>query len=239
LASQRCIVSVLAGCAFLLGAAILQGDTVTVENVSQNVAAGTYTYAVDFDSQTDLLPGCGFVVYGFAGLTSWTLSGSGPSGALNSSGTASTSTGPFKMVESANQNALSDGNARIFADANAKMIAADNGITLDPSIDDLSFVWDGPPDVYTGSAQAFLTVKTTLTDGDTSGVYASIDRSGTAPGLSYSSAEGLVFVPLEGAGAATPVPLPSVLLSGLVMVGILVVGMAFKRVKSHRVSVNE
>src|ERR1700722_12344160 len=183
-------------------------STITVQNLSQDTATGTYQYAILFDSDAYVKPGDGFVIYGFPGLTTWSLSGTGVSGSLASSGTFAASNGPIALTESAPSNGLTDGNAEAIADAHANNIAADNGLTLDPTVENLSFVWQGSPAVYTGNATATLTLDTSVTKGDTASVYASVDRSGTIPGTTYGTAEGTVFVP--GLGAAMPEPVGAI-----------------------------
>jgi hypothetical protein len=201
----------------LFSSGVTRAKTITVENLSQDTATGVYEYAILFDSQAYVTPGDGFVIYDFPGLTSWTLTGGGASGSLNSSGTATTSTGPIALTETDPSNGLSDGEAQSIADTNAAVIAADNGITLDKTVDNLSLVWTGLPAIYTGSATAILTLDTTVTLGDTSSVYASVDRSGTSPGTTYGTAEGTVFVP--GAGVAIPEPVTGI--ASIAMLGVL------------------
>lgn len=196
----------------LMSSAVSQAKTITVQNLSQDTATGVYTYAITFDSEAYVTSGDGFVLYDFPGLTSWSLSGSGGSGSLNSSGTLSSSTGPLKLTGSLTGDSLSDGSADTIANTDASIIAADNGLIFDdPTVENLSFVWQGPPAIYTGSATAVLTLDTSITNGDTDSVYASVDRSGTTPGTSYGTAEGTVFVPASGA-----IPEPS---SGLLFLG--------------------
>jgi len=192
----------------LCSAGVSRAMTITVENLSQNTATGVYEYAVLFDSQAYVQPGDGFVLYGFSGLTSWTLTGSGGSGSLNSSGNGTTSTGPISLTESTPTDALTDGSAQTIAQTDAATIAAHNGLTLDPTATNLSFVWQGAPTIYTGSATGILTIDTSVTSGDTEGVYASVDRSGTSPGTTYGTAEGTVFVP--GSGTAIPEPVSGI-----------------------------
>jgi hypothetical protein len=193
--------------------------TITVQNVSQDTATGTYVYAITFDSEAYVKPGDGFVIYGFPGLTSWTLTGSGPSGSLDASGTGTTSTGPMTLTETTPSNDLTDGNAKTIADTNAATIAAENGITIDTSVNNLSFDWQGPPTIYTGDATATLTLDTSVTSGDSTSVYASVDRSGTAPGTSYGTAEGTVFVPGSGvAHVPEPVGGAFLMMAGLAMI---------------------
>lgn len=202
----------VASVAFLFSGVSL-AKTITVQNVSQDTTTGVYTYAVTFDSEAYVAGGDGFVLYDFPGLTSWSLSGTGASGSLDSSGTLTSSTGPMKLTSTDTGDALSDGSAEAVANTDASIIAADNGLIFDdPTVDNLSFIWQGPPAIYTGSATAILTLDTSLTDGDTDSVYASVDRSGTTPGTSYGTAEGTVFVPASGA-----IPEPT-------STGILIVG---------------
>ncbi|HUB27075.1 MAG TPA: hypothetical protein VL992_16740 [Tepidisphaeraceae bacterium] len=203
-------------------AGVSQAKTITVQNLSQSPSTGVYTYAITFDSEAYVQPGDGFVIYGFPGLTSWSLSGSGSSGSLNSSGTSTTSTGPIRLTDAVGANDLTDGNASTIATSDATLVAADNGVTLDPALPTLTFDWSGPPTIYTGSATATLTLDTSVTtNGDTASVYASVDRSGTDPGVSYGTAEGTVFVP--GAGVFVPEPtggmMSVMLLSGLCFLG--------------------
>ena len=223
--AKRHALRVLAGIAgtVLLSSGLSWSKTITIQNLSQNTATGVYQYAITFDSEAYVKPGDGFVIYGFPGLTSWTISGTGPSGSLASSGNGTTSAGPISLTESAPSNGLTDGNAKLIADTDADTIAADNAITLDPTLENLSFVWQGPPTIYTGDATATLTLDTSITKGDTTSVYASVDRSGTAPGTSYGTAEGTVFVP----GLGAPVPEPVSGISSLVMLS--AVGLRRKR----------
>jgi hypothetical protein len=190
----------------LCSAGVSRAMTITVENLSQNTATGVYEYAVLFDSQAYVQSGDGFVLYGFSGLTNWTLTGSGGSGSLNSSGNGTTSTGPIALTESTPTDALTDGSAQTIAQTDAATVAAENNVTLDPTATNLSFVWGGA--TYTGSATAILTIDTSVTSGDTESVYASVDRSGTNPGTTYGTAEGTVFVP--GSGTAIPEPVSGI-----------------------------
>jgi hypothetical protein len=194
----------------LLSSGVSLAKTITVQNLSQDTATGVYTYAVTFDSEAYVAGGDGFVIYDFPGLTSWTLSGSGGSGSLNSSGTLTTSTGPLKLTSTDTGDALTDGNAELIANTDASLVATDNGVTFDdPAVPNLSFLWQGPPTIYTGSATAVLTLDTSVTNGDTDSVDATVDRSGTTPGTSYGTAEGTIFVPASG---AVPEPTSGILI---------------------------
>jgi hypothetical protein len=192
--------------AVVLAAGSARANTITVENLSQDKATGVYQYSITFDSQADVHIGDGFVLYDFPGLTSWSISGTGPSGALTSSGNGTTSTGPISLTESKPSNGLTDQNAPTIADSDASLVALDNGLTLDPTVENLSFVWAGPPTIYTGSATATLTINTSSVSLPGVSVYASVDRSGTDPGVSYGTAEGTVLVP----GGLVPEPMSSV-----------------------------
>jgi hypothetical protein len=191
-----------------------QAHTITVENLSQSPSTGVYQYSIIFDSEAYVAPGDGFVMYDFPGLTSWTLTGTGAAGSLNSSGTGTTSTGPIKLTETDPSNALSDGDAQSLADLDASAVALDNGFTIDPTVNNLSFSWVGAPSIYMGAATATLTLDTTVVSGDATSVYASVDRSGADPGTSYGTAEGTIFEPVH-----TSVPEPAAGLLSLVMIG--------------------
>jgi len=214
------------------GGTRLMADTVTVQNLSQDTLTGVFDYAVTLDSETHLLPGDGFVLYDFPALTSWNLAGGGASGSINSSGNGITGIGPFQLVQTLTSNGLTDGNAKsicvLFDDA----AATENGLTFDdPTVENLSFVYVGPPEVYTGSATAVLTVDTSLIGGDTTSVYSSVDRSGTDPGSTYGTAQGTIFVP--GAGSPAAVPLPNCLSAGVALFGLLVVGRTVKSARAR------
>ncbi|HUB27168.1 MAG TPA: PEP-CTERM sorting domain-containing protein [Tepidisphaeraceae bacterium] len=189
--------------ALALAASSALANTITVENLSQDKATGTYQYSITLDSEAYVNPGDGFVIYDFPGLTSWSITGTGGSGSLASSGTGTTSTGPIRLVESATSNGLTDANASTIADLDATTVALDNGLSLDSTVENLSFVYSGPPSIYTGAASATLTIDTSSTTVPGVSVYASVDRSGTIPGTSYGTAEGTVLVP---GGLSVPEP---------------------------------
>jgi len=194
------VVLVVVACTAYIGFA----NTITVENLSQDTTTGVYTYAITFDSEAHVDPGDGFTVYNFNGLTSWSLTGSGGSGSLNSSGMGTTSTGPISLTESVTGSTLSDGNANTIANADAGIVATDNGLSFSTTVPDLTFSYGGPPVPYTGSASAVLTLTSSDISGDSTGVYASVDRSGSNPGTTYGTAEGTVFVPAIGAAMPEP-----------------------------------
>src|SRR5580658_7074089 len=120
--------------AVLLSSGVSQAKTITVQNLSQSPSTGVYTYAVTFDSEAFVQPGDGFAIYGFPGLTSWTLVGPGPSGSLNASGTGTgTTAGPIRLTDATGADALTDGNAATIATTDATIVATDNGVTLNPA----------------------------------------------------------------------------------------------------------
>jgi hypothetical protein len=181
--------------AVLLSSSVSRAKTVTVQNLSQDPTTGVYQYSILFDSGTYLKPGDGFVIYGFAGMTGWSLGGTGSSGSISSSGNGTTSIGPISLTQSMPSNGLTDENAATIADADAAIVATDNGMTLSTTTENLSFVWVGLPKDYTGSATATLTIETSVTGSEAVGIYASVDRSGNFPSSSYGTAEGTLFVP--------------------------------------------
>jgi hypothetical protein len=201
--------------ALALAASAVQANTITVENLSQDKATGVYQYSITLDSQADVNVGDGFVIYDFPGLTSWNITGSGGSGSLDSSGNGVVSTGPIRLVETTTSNGLTDDNAAAIAQLDASNVATDNGLSLDSSVANLSFVYQGPPSIYTGTASATLTIDTSSTTVPGVSVYASVDRSGTDPGVSYGTAEGTVLVP------GGLVPEPASVLSTLIFGGAL------------------
>jgi hypothetical protein len=201
--------------ALALAASAVQANTITVENLSQDKATGVYQYSITLDSQADVNVGDGFVIYDFPGLTSWSITGSGASGSLDSSGNGIVSAGPIRLTETTTSNGLTDDNAAAIAQLDASNVAADNGLSLDSSVENLSFVYQGPPSIYTGSASATLTIDTSSTTVPGVSVYTSVDRSGTDPGVSYGTAEGTVLVP------GGLVPEPASVLSTLIFGGAL------------------
>jgi hypothetical protein len=201
------------GAAILLSAGMGRAE-ITVADSSQNPATGVYNYTVTLDSGAYVNPGDGFVIYGFPGLTSWSLAGSGGSGSLSSSGNGTTSIGPFELLETSPSNALTDGNAQAIADTDADSAALDNDITISPAGTNLSLVWLGPPTPYTGAATATLTLDSSVLGADTVGIVSSVDRSGDTPGTTYGTDSGTVFVP------TTVVPEPIALGGCLVFAGV-------------------
>jgi len=198
------VIALVVVCTAYIGLA----NTITVENLSQNTATGVYTYAITFDTEAYVTPGDGFTIYNFGGLTSWSLSGTGSSGSLDST----SSSGPIRLVQQDTGSALTDGNGASIANADGAIVATDNGLTFPAGVPDLSFIWQGPPTIYTGSATATLTLDSSILNGDSTSVYASVDRSGSNPGTTYGTAEGTVFVP--AIGSAVPEPASGMLLLG-------------------------
>ncbi len=186
---------------FLSSARLAKADTISVHDLSHNVATGVYTYTIQFDSNTDMRSNDGFVIYNFKDLTSWTLSGG-------------VSTAQFTLSQTASSNTLNDSAA---VDAFAGVAALTNGIpNSDLSINNLSFSYVGPPTDFTGAATAVLTLNTTLLNASTLGVYASVDHSGISQQSPFGNAEGPVTVP----GSAS-VPLPHSFWGGSLMFALL------------------
>ncbi len=192
------------------GTTAVRADTITVHDLGQNTVLGIFMYTVEFDAASSLRNGDGFVIYDFAGETSWTLgpayasTGSTP---VNQGGFA---VGPFTLDGTVSSNTLTLNGA---VDAIAGAAAVANAIPFDdPLIPNLTFRWTGGNVALAGPVFATLTVHTSL-HGKTTSVFGSEDHQ---PNGSFSFAGNPVMVPAPAA-----VPMPSAAGAGLALLGLV------------------
>jgi hypothetical protein len=211
------------GMSILFGSARLGlADTITLENLYQNPSSGEYQYTVTLDSQTYLKSGDGFVMYNFPDLVT-----TGPTAPTLSS--AATPFNDFAFAyatySSPPANALTDGNAPSDADTDATFTASEESISPFSTLNvpNITFVYTGPDWYANGSMEtATLTLYSEPGFASQSTVYASVDRSGTNPGVTYGFAQGTVDGP-----STNVLPEPT----GLVILGMGAAGLLIKRRK--------
>jgi hypothetical protein len=194
-------------CAFVGCAGWVRGDTITVHSLSESPGTGVYTYAITLDAAADVNVGDGFVIYDFPDAISYSITG----GLLTSQ---------FSEFSTLTSNVLSEPST---VDAAASALAAADSIPFDnPTIPNLSFVYDGPPNPFLGATTAVLTIDTADTGAPTPSMYGSIDHSGPLPSAPYSVSTNAVLVP--------SVPEPT----SLAFLGIGSAGLLARRRKSIR-----
>jgi hypothetical protein len=184
---------------FSLAVVLLTGRfawaTLTVHDLAQDLSTGVFTYTVQLDSAADLQPGDGFVLYDFPGEFSWSISGG-------------LSTAQFTLAQTLTSNTLTQSSS---VDANGDVAAISNGLTFDdPTIENLSFAYVGPPNPFLGVTTAILTVTSTVLGGETTSVYASVDHSGSSQAHPYSYSANPINVP-----APIPEPASATCLAGV------------------------
>ena len=185
------------GMAVLAGGARQSMADIIVHSLTENTATGVYTYEVQFDAVADVQSKDGFVIYDFAGLTSWSISGG-------------LSTAQFALTQGNTSNSL---NAASSVDAIASTDALVNAIPFDSaSVSNLSFSYVGPPVPFLGAATATLTINTSVLGGLTTSVDAAVDHSGISSNLPFAFSTAPVFVP---AAAPEPASLSLLAIAGL------------------------
>jgi len=161
------------------------------------VSTGVFTYSVQLDNAADLKPGDGFVIYDFPDLVSSSLTAS--VGSLTGS--------QFSLTQTLTSNVLTDSSD---VDSNGFVAALADGLAFDnPGTENLSFVYEGPPNPFVGSATSTLTLTSSITGSDTTSVYGSVDHSGPSQSIPFSFSANSVTVPV-------PEPVSSL---GLAVVG--------------------
>jgi len=165
--------------------------SIVVNDLSQNVSGGVYTYTLQFDSATNVAAGDGFVIYDFPDFTSFIITGD-------------LSTSQFTESSTALSNTLTRPTS---VDSAADIARTINGLPTDnSSINNLTFSYKGTPVPFTGAATATLTINTTDLSGPPSiSMFASIDHSGPSSSFPFALAENPISVPNIPA-AITPVP---------------------------------
>ena len=193
-------------------------DTITVTDLSQDPATGVFQYTVSISSSAVVDSGDGFVIYDFPDYESSTLDVNDFSAPVETLTGNDINATPGPLVP----NALDAGLVTVL------------GLTDNPTIDNLSFVYDGPT-IPTGNATTgILTIQSSLAGSGamvgTSGV-ASKDSGGPKSQEYYF---GYVSVPMSSTNAVTSsaVPFPSTVWGG----GLLLVIFGASRVfsKSRR-----
>jgi len=205
------IIAAVAGVALALRASTGMADTITVHDLTENTSTETFTYAVQLDAAADVHGGDGFVIYDFPALASWSITGG-----LSSS--------QFTLVQTLTSNVLTTPSS---VDANGQVAALSNGLSFDnPAVDNLSFVYNGPPTPFLGATLATLTLTSNGTGlhGIADTVYASVDHSGSSAAHPFSYSANPVEVP--GPGNVTPLPAASI--GGAGLMGLLALGRLFK-----------
>ena len=199
--NNKRLFALLAAASLSLCLGISTEATITVNDLSQNVSPGVFTYTVQLDAAADVHAGDGFVIYDFPGLVSWSVTG----------GLAMSQ---FTLTQTVTSNVLTPASS---VDANALVAAISNGLVFDsPAVPNLSFVYTGPPNPFLGAATATLTLTSSLDGGITDSVYGSVDHSGPNSNVPYSFSANAVSVP-----SSVPEP-ASLSLIGLAAGGLLV-----------------
>jgi hypothetical protein len=156
--------------------------SITVHDLSENNFTGVYTYTVQLDAAADLKSGDGFVIFDFPGLITYSITGG-------------LTTSQFTLTQTLTSNTLTDSSS---VDANGDVAALSNGLTFDSStIENLSFIYEGPPNPFLGAATATLSVTSSVLGGETTSVYASVDHSGPSQSIPYSFSANPVDVPVS------------------------------------------
>jgi MYXO-CTERM domain-containing protein len=176
-----------AGIALALMAPAAMGS-ILVHDLTENTATGVFTYSIQFDSDADVHAGDGFVIEDFPGFSGFTI-------------TDGLSTAQFSESSSLLSNSIAQSASE---DAAANLARTVNGLGPDnPTIPNLSFIYDGPPNPFLGAATAVLTLDSSVTSGTTAfSAFASLDHSGPNEAVPYALAENAVLVP-------QPIPEPS------------------------------
>jgi len=178
---------------------LVKADTITIHDISQDVVNGIFVYSVSLDAAADVRANDGFVIYDFAGETSYTITGG-------------LSTSQFTLTQPASGNTLTQ---NLSVHAIAQVTALTNGITFDSAaVPNLNFSYVGPPATFLGATTATLTVRTSVRGNTAKSVDGTIDHSGTASPFGFSSNP--LFVP-----AAGQLPLPSTSVAGMGLIGLL------------------
>jgi hypothetical protein len=213
---KKQIKGILAAAVLALGlSGVAKGETITLHNsASSSYGAGIFAYDVTLDAASIANPGDGFVLYDFGGLLSWTITGD-----VNSS--------QFNLVQTLTSNAL-HGNTTPAAglDVGAAVNASLNGIVPadDPTIANLSFVYQGPPTTLTHSGVDFhatLTILTGATTHLTNAEYASVDQQINPAGGPGATQDSVSFNPIAVAAGGSIAPTPTASLAGGALVGLL------------------
>jgi len=176
-------------CVGVLGfSALASADTITVHDLSQNAAAGIYTYTIQFDDAANVQSNDGFVIYDFSDLLSYSFSGA-------------MATSQFSLTQTLTSNTLDQAGV---VDLNGSVAALTNGLAFDnASVPNLSFGYVGSAP-FLGAATGILTLTTSDHGAPTDSVVATVDHSGPTPSIPYSFADNAVFVPAFGAPPSAP-----------------------------------
>jgi hypothetical protein len=164
------------------------------------VSTGVFTYSVQLDAAADVQAGDGFVIYDFPGLKSWSFTG----GLVSSQ---------FTLAQTLTSNVLTQASS---VDANASIAALSSGLSFDnPAVQNLSFVYVGPPVPFLGAATATLTIDSSILGGSTDSVYGSVDHSGPNSNIPFSFSANPVSVPTPGVPEPTSFSLIALAAGGL------------------------
>jgi len=211
--AKKSILIAAAASALLMGR-MASADTITLHDISENLATGVFTYSVQLDTAANVQSGDGFVLYDFPQLTSWSIAGT----ALND-GSASP-THQFTLSQTLTSNTLTQASS---VDISADAAAVSNGISFDSaSVTNLSFSYNGPPTPFLGATTAVLTLTSGLKNGVIgNSVYGSVDHSGPNGNVPFSFSANPILIP-------TTAPVPSALLGGLALLGLVGAGRMIK-----------
>jgi hypothetical protein len=193
--------------ALFCGAKVGHADTISVHDISQDTVNGIFTYSINLDAAADVHSGDGFVIYDFAGLTSFTLTG------LNNNN--------FTLTQMLTSNNLTDSST---VDSAGFVAALSNSIPFDSStLENLSFAYTGATPL-TGSQIGTLTLHTDILGGTTTGVYAAIDHSGISIENPFGIAEGPILVPIAGVLPPPSTGVPEISVGGLASLAVVMIG---------------
>jgi len=220
------ILSVVALASILAYGQVSKGDTIVVTDLTQNTLTGVYTYGVQFTHTANVMPGDGFVIYDFLGLTStaqvsFAFTTSVPAGAafnaflsplynyINAPLGPSAPAGPANVLDTG---------------LNTVLLMTD-----DPLINNLSMVYSGP--TIMGTTSGILTVTSSVAGPGATLTNVGVASKDTSGGLyAYSDLTGPGF----GGGGSVPLP-ASFLGGGMLMFGLAIAGL-FKKMRSQFVA---
>jgi len=193
----------IAAVAAVFGAGVAaKADTITIHDVSQDTVNGVYVYSISLDSAANVQAGSdGFVIYDFAGETSYSITGD-------------FTTTDFVLTQPATSNTLTTSGS---VDAIAFVTALVNGIPFDTNTPNLNFTYAGATNPFLGVANATLTVHTSVVGGITKSVDGTVDHSGPGGTTPFGYSSNPLFVP----DTTAQTPLPASSLGGVALLGLL------------------
>jgi len=197
-------------------AQIARCDTITVTNLSQDAFTGVYQYEVETDASTVLNPGDGFVIYDFPGYVSSTLALAGfgaPTQDLIYNGISA----PAPSDVTLTPNTLDVGLTTVL------------GLSDNPTIGNLSFVYSGPTVGEGNGKSAVLTIYSSIAGASATTAVSGVASKDSGGVNSKQLFFGYAIVPgANSSSVTTATPLPSPVWAGGLMMS-LIAGAGFVR----------